>query len=314
MRYASLDIGTVTCRLLIADVDGGRFCEVYKGYGITNLGAGVAETGCLSNKSMQATFDQISKFLEIINEYNRRAPFKIEVLAVATSAARDAKNSAEFLDRLKEIGVTPRIISGYEEASLSFLGAAFELSGENLIVVDIGGGSTEVIVGKNGESPLFIKSFDIGCRRVTDKFFASDPPTVEELARAKNFVRTEMNPYFQQIAKSGFELDRLVAVAGTPTSVVSIHEEMKVYDSSKVHHYEVDSTTLDEVFAHLLKLSLPKRKEVIGLDPGRAGVIVAGLLILSQVLELSGARSFTASESDILQGIIINHTQINASP
>ncbi len=306
MRYAAIDIGTVTCRLLVADVVGGRLHELHRGYGITNLGEGTDSSGILKPEAMRRVADQLVAFKQMIENFQIKGDPPITTTAVATSASRDAKNSEDFLNLLEGIGIRPLIISGEEEAALSFRGAGSAFSGEQILVVDIGGGSTEVIAGTAQEKPRFVHSFDIGCRRVTEKFLISDPPTTDELAKAEDWIVSGMEEYLGRIQESGFAIERLVAVAGTATSVVSIQKKLEVYDSRLVHRSIVDGQALDEVFEQLRSIGLGERRRVVGLDPDRAGVIVAGLLILKVVMRLAGRQSFTASESDILQGIILH--------
>ena len=223
---------------------------------------------------------------------------------MATSASRDAENGPEFAARLAERGVTLAVIPGSREAQLTFLGASSDFPDEKLLVVDIGGGSTEVVAGSFGTDPVASRSFDIGCRRVTERFFHDDPPTPGQMDAARQWIREAMAPYFEGLADIGFAIDRVVAVAGTATSVVSIREAMETYDSSRVHKAVVTADELRTIEERLAAEPLEERKATVGLDPKRAGVIVAGFVILEEVLALAGADAYTASESDILHGMI----------
>lgn len=305
-RYAAIDIGTVTCRLLIADFDGTHLVELERGYGITDLGEGVDASGYLKPEAMQRVVDQLKRFQGVIERYRTAEHPNITVTALATSASRDAKNSAEFQERLRALGITLTIISGEQEAALSFLGMSYDFPQEKLLLVDVGGGSTELTVGCSGEPPLLSRSFNIGCRRVTERFFTQDPPTLEELREARVWIEESMKPFVYQVQDSDFVPDRIVAVAGTATSVVSIQEKMAIYESARVHRSMVSQETLNDIYENLRCLSLDERRLVVGLDPGRAHVMVAGLLILQVVLGLAKQDSFTVSESDILQGIILS--------
>lgn len=332
--YAAIDIGTVTCRLLIADVDADGLHEREKQCVITDLGEGVDASGYLSTQAMKRVVTQIARFQNIIASYQNDEHPHIMTIATATSAARDAKNSSEFLEMLKALGVELSIIAGEKEAALSFLGAASNYPNEALLVVDIGGGSTEIIAGRVGETepatpsaqtptqtptqapaktpsqtPVKIFSFDIGCRRITERFLKSDPPTKAELNATKNQIAYEMRTYFRELKETGFVPERLIAVAGTATSVVSVHEKMHTYDSTKVHGTVVSKQTLQDVCHLLQSIPLAKRQQIVGLEPKRAGVIVAGLVILETVMNLAEQNSYTASESDLLQGIILNASQ-----
>ena len=306
-RYVAFDIGTVTCRMLVADVDErGALRELDKQYRITNLGEGVDASGMLKRQAMERVAAALRRFLDIVEELAEPGDCAPTVLAVATSAARDARNAEEFEAMLAGMGVSLAVIPGSKEAELSFKGASIDFGGEDLVVVDIGGGSTEVIAGPAGGTPVFARSFDIGCRRMTEKLLASDPPTDAQLALAHAWVRDEMAPYFDRLRAAGFAGRRVVMVAGTATTVVGIRERMDVYDSERVHKAVVTREEYDEVYEALRRLPLAEREQVVGLDPGRAPVIVAGLVILRTVLELAGADSYTTSETDILHGMVLD--------
>lgn len=303
-RYGALDIGTVTCRLLVADVEDGRIIDVDKEYAITDLGVGVDATGRLSEAAIERVLACVDRYLEVLARFDTPEHPVRRLIAMATSASRDAANGPEFAARLAERGVTLAVIPGSREAQLTFLGASSDFPGENLLVVDIGGGSTEVVAGRFGEDPIASHSFNIGCRRVTERFFRDDPPTAGQMDAARQWIRETMTPYFEGLATAGFAIDRVVAVAGTATSVVSIREAMEVYDSSRVHKAVVAAGELAAIEERLAAEPLEERRTTVGLDPKRAGVIVAGLVILEEVLALAGADAYTASESDILHGMI----------
>lgn len=304
-RLAAIDIGTVTTRLLIADVCGTEIVPVVRDMRITHLGEGFAETGSLSKSAMKRVFDAVASFQD---EIGRRGVDK--TIAIATSASRDAKNSSEFVEILAGSGLRLSVIPGSKEAELSFLGAASQFLGEDRLVVDIGGGSTEVVLGSAVEGEGFVDvtlmashSFDIGCRRMTDAFIRSDPPTSEEMEKLRTEVLSQMRPYFGSFKQMP---QMMIAVAGTATTVVSVSKRMESYDSDEVHGTVVTRETLRGISEDLATQDLASRKKVIGLEPDRAGVIVAGMVTLECVLELSGLDSFTVSESDILQGILLD--------
>lgn len=304
-RYAAIDIGTVTCRMLVVDADESGLHELAREYAITNLGEGVDATGELKPEAIDRVVRAIDGFLAVRDSLSTPDHPVVRTVAVATSAARDARNAAEFAARLRERGIELSVIPGSREAALSFSGASIDFSGERLMVVDVGGGSTEVVMGTGGAEPLRVHSFNVGCRRVTEKFLASDPPAPEELVRARAWIREQMASWFADQAKEAASLERVVAVAGTATTVVSIRERMETYDSSRVHKARVSRQDLLEVYERLAALPLSERKQVVGLDPKRAPVMVAGLLILLEVLDFAGIDAFTVSETDILHGITL---------
>lgn len=304
-RYAAIDIGTVTCRMLVVDVGESGLHELTREYAITNLGEGVDATGELKPEAIDRVVRAIDGFLAVRDSLATPDHPVVRTVAVATSAARDARNAADFAARLRERGIELSVIPGSREAALSFSGASIDFSGERLMVVDVGGGSTEVVMGTGGAEPLCAHSFNVGCRRVTEKFLASDPPAPEELARARAWIREQMASWFADQAKEAADLERVVAVAGTATTVVSIRDRMETYDSSRVHKARVSRQELLEVYERLAALPLSKRMQVVGLDPKRAPVMVAGLLILLEVLDFAGIDAFTVSETDILHGITL---------
>lgn len=305
-RYAAIDIGTVTCRMLVADLAAdGAFTELTKEYAITNLGIGVDATGLLRPDAMERVREAVARYVAIRDGF-ADAAHPITTVALATSAARDAKNADEFTAMLASLGVQLQVIPGSKEAALSFLGAASDFPGEDIMVVDIGGGSTELAIGKAGAAPRFSHSFDIGCRRLTERYLQSDPPTRDELDRARAWVHDTMAPYFESWRADGARIDRMIGVAGTATTVVSIREAMAVYDSARVHLAEVTGPELQDVARRLASVPLEERRVIVGLDPGRAPVIVAGMVILQEVLALAGLPAFTVSESDILRGMILS--------
>lgn len=304
-RYAAIDIGTVTCRMLVVDVGESGLHELTREYVITNLGEGVDATGELKPEAIGRVVRAIDGFLAVRDSLSTSDHPVIRTVAVATSAARDARNAADFAACLRERGIELSVIPGAREAALSFSGASIDFSGERLMVVDVGGGSTEVVMGTGGAEPVCAHSFNVGCRRVTEKFLASDPPAPEELARARAWIREQMASWFADQAKEAASLERVVAVAGTATTVVSIRERMETYDSTRVHKARVSRRELLEVYERLAALPLSKRMQVVGLDPKRAPVMVAGLLILLEVLDFAGIDAFTVSETDILHGITL---------
>lgn len=304
-RYAAIDIGTVTCRMLVADVDETGVHELAREYAITNLGEGVDATGALAPSAMQRVLSAIDSFLLVRNGLSASDNPVRATVAVATSAARDARNSADFVELLKSRGVDLSVIPGEREAALSFSGASLDFPGENLLVVDVGGGSTEIVFGVGGASPSCGRSFNVGCRRVTEKFLASDPPSAGEIERARRWVDDAFSRWFVEQGERVAAIDRVVAVAGTATTVVSIREEMERYDSKRVHGACVSRADLARIYDRLKALPLREREQVVGLDPKRAPVMVAGLLILRSVLDAAHADAFTVSETDILHGIVL---------
>ena len=306
-RYAAIDIGTVTARLLIADVDEqGEIAEIHRDHAICNLGVGVDKTGRLAPEAIERVGAVVGRFVKAIDDLQPENGGPIVVTANATSASRDAENAGDFIAVLADLGVQLSVIPGEKEAALSFAGASSAFPGESVIVLDVGGGSSEIITGVAGGAPRHAHSFNIGCRRVTERYFHDDPPTAEQVRDAGEWIAESMRAYLEGLIVGGFDRCRVVAVAGTATSIISMLEEMEVYDSSRVHGAVATRTNVDDLLERLSALPLASREVVVGLDPARAPVIVAGVLIIQQIMELLDAPSFTASERDILHGIILD--------
>ena len=311
MRIAAIDIGTVTSRLFVADVDVSGMRTVLRRSVITNLGEGVDASGLLSSEAIERTVMAVAEYKRLIDECAAERPVE-RIVALATSASRDAENAGEFAARLQELGIELTVIPGQREAELSFLGAASDFRDEDLLFADIGGGSTELVYGRasTGDDPLVPEvdirareSFNIGCRRMTERFLKSDPPSQEELSAAYSWAREILAPFFKGRSVT---CGRLVAVAGTPTTVVAVRDALVPYDSAKVHGAQVTREEFDQVAQRMFALPLEQRMKVAGIQPQRAGVFPAGAVIMAAVMDLAGLARFTASESDILKGIVLD--------
>ena len=306
-RYAAIDIGTVTARLLVADVaEDGELSELCRDHDICNLGVGVDKTKRLDPVAIERVSKVVGRFVNTIDSLQAESNGPIAVTAKATSASRDAENAQDFVAALAELGVTLQVIPGENEAALSFAGASSAFPGERVVVLDVGGGSTEIIAGQAGGSFQHAHSFNIGCRRVTERYFQTDPPTSSEIESAAQWIAEEMRTYLDKLKADGYGACRVVAVAGTATSVVSMREKMVVYDSNRVHGAIVARADIDRLLGELAGKTLEERQNVVGLEPQRAPVIVAGVLILQQIMEVLGAETLTVSERDILHGIILD--------
>lgn len=305
-RRAAIDIGTVTARLLVADVDeDGEISEVARGQAITHLGEGWTQTGELSQAGMQRVADAVRDFTAQARELGAE-----RMVAVATSASRDATNSDEFLEMLEEAGVRPEIISGEREGYLTFLGATYGLCDERLLVVDVGGGSTELVLGTACvlDDGRYVdieqaRSIDVGSRRVTELFLHSDPPTPREIEQASAWIADELRGYFVGLRERPREM---IAVAGTATSLAAIDLALEPYDREKVHGYRVEGPATLDILESLSALPLEQRKRVPGLEPERAGVIIGGVLVLQAAMAYAGLSSTLVSEHDILYGMVLD--------
>lgn len=322
-RRAVFDIGTVTTRMMVADCEieepeSGHtrtisVNEVYRATEITELGEGILDTGRLSEEAIGRVADAIDGFSAKLSELGiglaSNDPDNTSVVAIATSAARDASNSQDLVDALRKRNIPLAVISGEKEAALGFIGAASDFKGQNILVADIGGGSTELTLGDapEGGEPGIRRShsFDVGCRRVTDMFLRTDPPADAEIERARAWIQDQLAPFFEDRP----QVDELIGVAGTVTSLVSMHEAMQVYDPSIVHGSVMDISDVDYALEHLSAMPLEERRKVVGLEPKRAPVIVSGMLILQIVMHLAGVDQIVVSESDNLKGLMLQWPQ-----
>ena len=297
MRVAAIDCGTNSIRLLIADVQGDNFREVIREMEIVRLGQGVDKTGEFHPDAIARTLTAVDKFA---NEIAKRGVEKIRFCA--TSATRDAKNRELFIDGVKaRLGVTPEVITGEEEAALSFAGATKDLpdSIAPYLVIDIGGGSTEFVLGT--QKVVQAKSVNIGCVRMSERHFKSDPATQAEIESARKDIQQAISQAAQVVdikaAKS------LIAVAGTATTVAAAALELPEYDRNAIHLSRISAEQTHDVSEMFLKLTRNERAALGYMHPGRVDVIGAGSLVLSEIVKAVGAKEFIACESDILDGI-----------
>lgn len=302
-RLAAIDIGTVTTRLLIADVTETSVIEVERSTDITHLGRDLTRTGRLSEQAMHDVAGVIERYAGAIYASGASG-----VVAIATSASRDAENAQEFLALLEQAGIRPAVIEGSREAYLSFTGATFGLEASRVLVDDIGGGSTELVWGHrspDGDERVIelARSIDVGSRRLTEMFLHADPPTPTELQTAREYAASALRPFFDALSERP---DLLVSVAGTATSLAAIRMRMEVYDPTLVHGYILTGHDVADLVEMLASLPLARRSETIGLHPGRASVIVAGAMILEAIMGLAGIDSTMVSERDILYGILLD--------
>jgi exopolyphosphatase/guanosine-5'-triphosphate,3'-diphosphate pyrophosphatase len=282
---AVIDIGTNTTRLLVAEIDSdGELVELERRSVVTALGQDVDATGRLADEAMDRVSDTIASYREVIDRVGAE-----RVVAVATSAMRDSENGPAYRDYLKErFDIDARTISGDEEARLTFLGATAGRSDDReTVVIDIGGGSTEYVVGKPGEDPGFHTSTQMGSRRHSERFLHSDPPKPEELQALAEDVRATVPDVSAAHA---------IAVAGTATTLAAID------GAEAAHGYRLSLASLERITAMLAGMPLDERREVKGLHPDRAPTIVAGAVILTESIRALGLDEVEVSERDILHG------------
>jgi exopolyphosphatase/guanosine-5'-triphosphate,3'-diphosphate pyrophosphatase len=302
MRVAVVDIGTNTTRVLVADVEDGRVTELERRTTVTRLGEGVDATGRLADTAVERVSNVLAGYKETIDELQPE-----RVVTLATSAVRDADNGAEFRQLLHDrFQLEVQIIPGDEEARLTFLGAtAARPPGEGpLVVIDIGGGSTEYVVGRAGGDPSFRVSTQAGSVRQTERHLHDDPPSDKDLATLRASVRAILADAIPEAIRD--ETDLGVAVAGTATSLAAIDQKLEPYDPEKVDGYTLRVEAIDRMLAELARIPLEERRQVAGLHPDRAPTIVAGAAILLESILLFGLESLEVSEADILHGAALD--------
>jgi exopolyphosphatase/guanosine-5'-triphosphate,3'-diphosphate pyrophosphatase len=297
MRVGVIDCGTNSIRLLIADIDGNNFREVTRQMQVVRLGQGVDETNQFHPDALERTFAAVDLYAA---ELARRGVEKIRFCA--TSATRDATNRNIFIDGVKErLGIEPEVISGDEEARLSFAGATREFNRADgpFLVVDIGGGSTEFVLGTDTvESAI---SVNIGCVRMTERHFHNDPPTADEIALARRDIQNAIDIAYASVDIKSAKT--LVCVAGTATTVAAAALNLPEYDRYAIHLSRISADQVHEVSKRFATMSHDERAALGYMHPGRVDVITAGSLVLSEIVKATGAKEFVASENDILDGM-----------
>jgi exopolyphosphatase / guanosine-5'-triphosphate,3'-diphosphate pyrophosphatase len=299
-RVAVVDIGTNSTRLLVADVAERRVEQLERRTRVTRLGRGVDLSGQLSTEAIEAVCDTVGEYIALYQELDAS-----QVVAIATSAVRDASNGDAFIAELRErFALSARVLDGSEEARLTYLGAtSAHPPTEPTLVVDIGGGSTELVVG-TGEELSFHTSLQAGVVRQTERHISSDPPTALELeglaAEVRGLIDREVSAHPEAHAEAG------IAVAGTPTSLAAVDQGLDPYDPDRVHGYRLSLRSIQTMLSRLASVPLADRLQVPGLHPDRAPTIVAGVVILVEVMRAFGLDQVGASEHDILYGAAIN--------
>ncbi|AZQ35262.1 Ppx/GppA family phosphatase [Streptomyces cyaneochromogenes] len=314
-RVAAIDCGTNSIRLLVADVTvptgasgagaTGELVDLDRRMTIVRLGQGVDRTGRLAPEALERTFAACRDYAAIIKEHGAE-----RLRFVATSASRDAENRDEFVRGVMDIlGVEPEVVTGDQEAEFSFTGATKELTGRQdvhrpYLVVDIGGGSTEFVVGE--EHVRAARSVDVGCVRMTERHLVrdgvvSDPPSEEQIAAMRADIEAALDLAEETVPLR--EARTLVGLAGSVTTISAIAQDLPEYDSTRIHHSRIGHDRVREITDWLLHSTHAERAAVPSMHPGRVDVIAAGALVLLAIMERIGAEEVVVSEHDILDGI-----------
>lgn len=327
MLLAAIDIGTVTARLALAQVEDGHVIRMAKYTEIVNLGEGVDTTKRLLPEAIHRCIGCVSSYVDHARKEGAEA-----VVCTLTSAARDAENAPDLGMGLASLGLEPMIIPGEIEGALTFLGVSHDFENHRILVADSGGGSTELVVGTLAGQPVvqgagqqlggqllggqqldinFVESVDLGCRRLTERFnLSSDHPSAEDIDGAHKMAAQMMSEAIGRAQQQCAAPELLVGVGGTATSLIAIRDHLDPYDPSKVH---LNHISLDEVFqieGLLASKTLKEREDITGLQAKRAPVMLAGTILLAELMKNSGFKHLVVSESDLLFGLVITASAV----
>lgn len=301
MRVAAIDCGTNSIRLLIADVVGDELVDVVRTMRIVRLGEGVDRTGQFAEQALARTFAACQEYAELISDHQ-----PVLTRFVATSASRDVSNRQEFVDGVyRVLGVMPDVVSGDQEARLSFLGATADIVGSQdrpappYLVVDIGGGSTEFVLGT--QEPTAARSVDIGCVRMTERHLRNDPPTPEQIVAATADIDAAIELAATVVPLA--QANTLIGLAGSVTTVAALALELDHYDPSQIHASHIRADVVHDITQQLLHMTREQRAVLAPMHEGRIDVIGAGALVLDRILAATGLPEVFVSERDILDGI-----------
>ena len=327
MLLAAIDIGTVTARLALAQVEDGRVIRMAKYTEIVNLGEGVDKTKRLLPEAIHRCVGCVSSYVDHARKEGAEA-----VVCTLTSAARDAENAPDLGMGLASLGLEPMIIPGEIEGALTFLGVSHDFENHRILVADSGGGSTELVVGTLIGQPAaqgagqqlggqqlegqqldinFVESVDLGCRRLTERFnLSSDHPSAKDIDGAHKMAAQMMSEAIVRAQQQCAAPELMVGVGGTATSLIAIRDHLDPYDPSKVH---LNHISLDEVFqieGLLASKTLKEREDITGLQAKRAPVMLAGTILLAELMKNSGFKHLVVSESDLLFGLVITASAV----
>ena len=328
MLLAAIDIGTVTARLALAQVEGGRVIRMAKYTEIVNLGEGVDTTKRLLPEAIHRCVGCVSSYVDHARKEGAEA-----VVCTLTSAARDAENAPDLGMGLASLGLEPMIIPGEIEGALTFLGVSHDFENHRILVADSGGGSTELVVGTLAGQPAaqgagqqlggqqlegqqldinFVESVDLGCRRLTERFnLSSDHPSAEDIDGAHKMAAQMMSEAIGRAQQQCAAPELLVGVGGTATSLIAIRDHLDPYDPSKVHLNHISIDEVSQIEGLLASKTLKERENITGLQAKRAPVMLAGTILLAELMKNSGFKHLVVSESDLLFGLVVTAAAVH---
>ena len=305
MKIGTIDIGTNSMRLLIADYKNNKIENRKKYINITRIGQGVDDKGYITEEALERNLNALKEFADKCIEEKCE-----KVYCMGTSALRDSKNGQDFVNRAKELtNIDVKIICGEEESNLGFMGVLEGAGGDKsnyILVLDIGGGSTEFIVG-NEDGIKFCKSENVGALRMTEKFITTDPISDEEFNKMSDFIEKTISSTLDKI--KGMHVSKLVGIGGAITSLSAMNQQLEVYSMEKVHNSVVTKKDLEKILQNLKKMTLSDKKTIKGLQPKRADIITAGVKILHIVMEKLEIDKIMISDYDKLEGLICQNSK-----
>lgn len=298
MKIGTIDIGTNSMRLLIGDYIDGKVEHRRKFINTTRIGQDVDKDGYISEEAIKRNIEALKQFSNICKEENCE-----HVYSMGTSALRDSTNGHEFVELAKqEVGIDVEIISGEEESNLGFRGVLEGLENDDdILVIDIGGGSTEFIIGDK-EGIKFVKSENVGALRMTEKFLKSDPINEDEFKETSVFIENEINDTLNYIKEK--RIKKLVGIGGTITSLSAMNQELEIYSMEKIHNSKICKKDIETILQSLKNMTLSDKKRLKGLQPKRADIITAGVKILDIIMEKLEIEDIVVSEYDNLEGLM----------
>ncbi|WP_028829493.1 Ppx/GppA phosphatase family protein [Proteocatella sphenisci] len=305
MKIASIDIGTNSMRLLIADYNK-TISNRKKTINTTRIGQGINKDGFISKDAINRNLDSFINFVNTAKTDNAEY-----IYAIGTSALRDSKNKEEFVELAKiNTGIEIEIINGNTEAELGFYGVAMGVDDtEKLLIIDIGGGSTEFVVGSKQEGVIYKESIDIGAVRLTEKFKTKQDSDDVSLIEMTKYINSKISHLYKIITT--YNIKKVIGIGGTITTASSINQNMKTYDTNKIHNSLLKVQDVEYMLNSLNQIPLRDRKKVVGLDPARADIIVSGLNILICILKCLNVTTVTVSEYDNLEGLMYYKLSLN---
>ena len=310
MLLAAIDIGTVTARLALAQVEDGRVIRMAKYTEIVNLGEGVDKTKRLLPEAIHRCVGCVSSYVDHARKEGAEA-----VVCTLTSAARDAENAPDLGMGLASLGLEPMIIPGEIEGALTFLGVSHDFENHRILVADSGGGSTELVVGTLVGQQLdinFVESVELGCRRLTERFnLSADHPSVEDIDGAHQMAAQMMSEAIVRAQQQSAAPELLVGVGGTATSLIAVRDRLNPYDPAKVHLNHISLDEVLQIEGLLASKTLKEREDITGLQAKRAPVMLAGTILLAELMKNSGFKHLVVSESDLLFGLVVTSAAVH---